>query len=304
MAQLRLGTSGWSYTDWVGNFYPRDARPIQFLSLYAARFPTVELDTTFYATPAAEVVHKWREKVPEPFLFAAKFPKLITHEKRLRHCAGEVGDFIDMMSLLEENLGPFLIQFPYGYKITEMETLAAFLERIPQGYRYAVEARHRSWFVPEFYDLLRSLNIALVLYDHPWLPRMRMITADFVYVRWLGDRSALNRDFTGPKIDQSKKLHWWSERIRQYLGAGLDVYGYFNNNFNGHAPSAIRLLEDYLADRTPGPELFPPSHLCGEAHEREKPCGETAREESADGELAHEEALPGAEIESENRSEA
>lgn len=249
MANLYLGTSGWRYTDWVGNFYPLELRPIHYLHYYSKQFSAVELDTTFYTIPASDVVLKWKEKVGNSFLFAAKFPKIISHECKFAHCSHEVKEFIETMSLLEEKLGPFLIQMPYGFKIYEYDSIASFFSTLPLGYRYAIEARHRSWLVPKFYELLREFNICLVLSDHPWLPRLNEVTSNFIYIRWLGDRTIVNKDYSKPQIDRSKKLQWWADQIRHYLKLNVDVLGFFNNNYSGNAPTAIWLLEDILAHR-------------------------------------------------------
>lgn len=254
MAELRIGTSGWNYPDWIGNFYPEATRPVNYLRYYSRSFTTVELDTTFYMVPTCDIVRRWAEKVTSNFVFAAKFPRKITHEKRFEHCASDVHEFIEAVSQLEVRLGPLLIQLPYGFKATEFETLRRFLGELPPGYRYALEAQHRSWFTHSFFELLKDINISIVHFEHPFLPRIRDITSDFVYIRWLGDRQMAPKSFERPTIDQSEKLSYWAKRIQLMLERGLDVYGYFNNNFTGHAPSAVWHLEDLLANRTPRPQ--------------------------------------------------
>lgn len=304
MADLHLGTSGWSYPDWVGNFYPVNMKPIHFLQYYAKHFSTVELDTTFYAAPSSDVVLKWKEKVPPQFLFAAKFPKAITHDNKLLHCQCEVREFIQTMSLLEEHLGPLLIQLPYGFKIYEYDTLRSFLPTLPEGYKYVLEVRHRSWLIPKVYDLLRSHNISLVLFDHPWLPRVRIVTGGYVYIRWLGDRNVISKNFTGPKLDRTKKLTWWAELIHSCLQKDLSVYGFFNNNFSGHAPTAIWLLEDILAHRPPREGVLPAAPPSEDVRSIPTADIKTQQDQSAVGEDAFDKDGTISDIEDEQQSDA
>ena len=271
MTALYLGTSGWSYPDWVGNFYPGEIKPIHYLPYYASKFPSVELDSTFYSSPDSDVVVKWREKVPSHFLFSPKFPKQITHEKKLMDCQQEVRDFIESISLLEDRLGPLLIQLPYGMKWSDFRTFEMFLPTLPEGYQYAIEVRHRSWLTQKFFDFMRARDLALVLYDHPWLPRITNITGNFVYIRWLGDKNLIRKNYDVPKIDRTRKMYWWAEVIRSAMQKNFPVFGYFNNNFCGHAPSSVWLLEDILANRPPRPGVLPPISKAKNARRKQKP---------------------------------
>ncbi len=123
-------------------------------------------------------------------------PQVITHEKELVDCDGELRAFLDTMSLLGDKLGPLLFQFPYGFQADRFDVLARFLATLPEGFRFVVEVRQRKWLGRAFYDLLRTRGVALALIDHPWMPRVSETTADFTYIRWLGERKridAMNR---------------------------------------------------------------------------------------------------------------
>ena len=120
-AKVHIGTMGWSYDFWTGNFYPEDTKPDSFLSEYAKHFHTVEVDNTFYRIPNKDTVIKWREQTPPDFLFSAKFPRRITHEKMLRDCEDSAKFFLERISLLEDKLGPLLLQFPYAFKLEHIE---------------------------------------------------------------------------------------------------------------------------------------------------------------------------------------
>ncbi|MDQ4106813.1 MAG: DUF72 domain-containing protein [Actinomycetota bacterium] len=134
---LYLGTSGWSYADWEGSLYPEGLPAASRLAEYVKRYATVEIDSTFYGTPRRSTVQKWREVAPEGFLFAAKFPQEITHEKNLVGCGELAANFVRTMELLGDRLGPLLLQLPPSFSVEGMYVLERFLEALPEG-RYAV----------------------------------------------------------------------------------------------------------------------------------------------------------------------
>jgi uncharacterized protein YecE (DUF72 family) len=165
MDRLYVGTQGWSYPSWVGSFYPAGTAAAQYLDVYASQFNTVELDTTFYAVPPLSTVAGWRIRTPAGFLFAAKFPKVITHDKGLVDCVKETTVFLERMTQLDQKLGPLLLQMPPSFAATQMETLAAYLQALPTGFRYALEVRHRSWLAEpvhaQLLELLLRQGVAL-----------------------------------------------------------------------------------------------------------------------------------------------
>ena len=150
-AQIRLGTSSWTGEGWVGSFYPAASQPQDFLALYARRFDTVEIDSTFYRIPAARTVEQWRERTPADFTFAAKVPQTITHEKMLVDAEQDLAAFLRVMDLLGDKLGPLLLQFPYfnrqKFRSLDffLERLEPFLARLPKDHRWVVEVRNRNW---------------------------------------------------------------------------------------------------------------------------------------------------------------
>jgi uncharacterized protein YecE (DUF72 family) len=241
---LYLGTSGWSYADWEGTLYPEGLPAAARLAEYAKHYATVEIDSTFYGTPRRSTVEKWREIVPEGFLFAAKFPQEITHEKNLVGSEEPARIFVQTMSLLGDRLGPLLLQLPPSFSVEGMGVLEDFLPILPQGPRYAVEVRHRSWLGSDLPELLRERGVALTLIDYPRMPRMEEATADFVYIRWLGDRREFPSDHTHAKRDRTEDLEWWSERVDRFLSEGREVFAYANNHYENHSPSTLeRFLE-------------------------------------------------------------
>jgi uncharacterized protein YecE (DUF72 family) len=245
---LLLGTQGFSYSSWVGPFYPKGTKAGEYLSEYAKRLNTVELDTTFYQTPKPTLVDRWKNITPDNFIFTAKFPKLITHEKNLKDCDQDVSYFLSVMSQLGNKLGPLVLQFEYTFKVDQLDNLAAFLEKLPKEYRYAVEIRHRSWLKgEEFYNLLTKHRVALVLADLYYMPKLNKVTTDFVYIRWLGNRKDVPDDqYEKIILDRTKDLLHWSEVVKGFLKKGLPVRGYFNNHFQGHSPGSIRIFLEMI----------------------------------------------------------
>ena len=201
MAELRIGTSAFTAEGWEGTFYPKGIAAREQLSYYATQFDTVELDNTFYRTPAISTVRGWYAKTPPGFIFAAKVPQVITHEKVLVDCEEDLKHFLESMDELREKLGPLLFQFGYFNKAKFksgaefLARLKPFLKKLPSGYKFAVEIRNKYWLDARFAETLREHGVALALIDQSWMPRpwemkekFDLITADFTYVRWLGDR--------------------------------------------------------------------------------------------------------------------
>lgn len=232
---------GWSYDFWIGNFYPKDAENL--LTEYAKNFDTVEIDNTFYRIPSKDTVRNWKEEVPDDFIFAAKFPRKITHLKMLQDCKEELLVFIEHMSLLGDKLGPLLMQFPPSFVPEKFEVLKDFLAGLPEG-RFAVEVRNKKWLDEKFYALLRDNGVALVLIDHPWMPRMDMITADFTYIRWEGDRNKIKGTLGKVEKDRTKDIKDWGMKIKGFLEESVEVFGYFSKFYSGYPPGDVRMLLD------------------------------------------------------------
>jgi uncharacterized protein YecE (DUF72 family) len=236
---LYLGTSGWSYADWEGTLYPEALPSASRLAEYVKRYATVEIDSTFYGTPRRSTVQKWREVAPEGFLFAAKFPKEVTHQQNLVGAEAEVESFLHTMAELGDRLGPLLIQLPPSFDVEGMGVLEDFLKNLPEGFRYAVEVRHRSWLGSDLPEMLRERGAALTLIDYPGMPRMEEVTADFSYVRWLGDRREFPSGHTHLERERDDDLRWWSELVGRFLEEDRTVFAYANNHYQNHSPSTL-----------------------------------------------------------------
>jgi uncharacterized protein YecE (DUF72 family) len=247
---LLLGTQGFSFDDWVGPFYPQGTAKRRYLEEYANHFRSVEIDSSFYGTPRATTVQGWYDRTPPDFTFAAKFPRLITHDMKLAGVEREALAFVTTMQALKEKLGVLILQFAYDFKPDQFAQLERFLNVLPGDVRYAVELRNRQWLKPDLGEMLSTHNVALVLQDLHYMPRLDWITTDFTLIRWLGRRKDISR-FDEIQIDRTDKLKWWAERVQDFLRSGVDVFGYFNNHFAGHSPASVRQFIEIL-ERLPG----------------------------------------------------
>ena len=250
-AELRVGTSGWSYQDWLGGFYAPGTRAECYLECYAASFDVVEIDSTFYAVPRQSAVEGWARRSPDAFRFCPKFPREITHERGLLGCAELTDVFLERMSLLGEKLGPLLLQFPASFGVENFPVLDSYLKNLPGRFRYAVELRNREWRRQETLDLLRGLGMAWTLAIGPRGEEYRPQTADFAYLRWLGSREI--QEFSRVVVDRSEELEQWAGWIREEAVQLKEIYGFFNNHYSGHAPASAREMLALLGRETPDP---------------------------------------------------
>jgi len=259
---LFLGTSAFTAAGWPGSFYPAGMRPADYLTYYATQFPTVEIDSTFYGTPRASTATSWNEKTPEGFIFCVKVPQVITHEKVLVNCDLEFEEFVKTMDILGPKLGPIVFQFPLfdRWKFPKQESFLAvltpFLNKLPADHRFVIEIRNKTWLDARFADVLREHNVALALTDTSFVPRpwevkekFDLITSDFAYVRWLGDRhgiETITRVWDKAIVDRTDDLKNWVQFVRQMvLSRKLrHIFLFANNHYAGHGPATIKMFWD------------------------------------------------------------
>ena len=242
MRKLHVGTMGWSYVFWKGNFYPETLASKEFLAFYAKQFTTVEVDSTFYRIPRTQSALFWKEQTPEGFLFSLKFPQVITHVKMLENCQEETNVFLERAGLLKEKLGTLLLQFPYSFGGEHVQLLRDFLENLPKKHRYVVEVRNRKLLNDSLYSLLRDNNVVLAWVDSPFMPLMSEVTSDFLYVRWEGDRRHVKGTLGRIEVDKPEKIKQWAYRLKPFLEQQTEVFGYFSKYYSGHSPSDAKAL--------------------------------------------------------------
>lgn len=243
--EIRLGTCGWSFRDWKGTFYPPGTK--DELAYYASQFDAVEIDSTWYRIPSAKSVDAWRERTPEGFLFCPRLPGEITHEKMLEGAEDLVLAFTDVISRLGDKLGLILVQLHPRFAHDQLLTLEAFLSHLPDGPRYAVEFRHRSWVdQDDALELLRSLNMGLAMAHHPWYARIREATTDFAYLRLLGRRDVFP-DFGRVHRPRDEALTEWARFLKSLPSPVTRAFVFVNNQFEGHSPDTVGRLRTLLS---------------------------------------------------------
>jgi uncharacterized protein YecE (DUF72 family) len=249
---IALGTSSWSFDAWRGVFYPETMGKGEMLAHYAHHFPTVEVNTSFYALPEPSTLIKWVESVPPGFTFALKFPKRISHEKRLVECEEETRALLDALHALGESAGPAFLQLPPDFSRQRYgRELAAYIDLLAKwrgDLRLAVEVRAPDLMTQAFARFLAERGIALVVADRKGTLDLFEVWAavgaptQLAMIRWIGD------DRNGPQGDrelsapQDAKLDEWAQRLVLLEDAGMAVYGYMHNPYEGHSPASIRRL--------------------------------------------------------------
>lgn len=246
MAKLHLGTIGWSYDFWKGPFYPAKTASKNFLTYYSSQFNTVEVDSTFYRIPSGKTVVNWRLQVPDGFMFALKFPQVITHIKSLRDCERDTAVFLSRAKLLGDRLGPMLLQFPPNFTASRMPDIADYLKKLPKEHRYVVEVRNKSWQTKEFTSLLQESGVALAGTEKLGT-QIGEATADFLYLRWEGDRKAVNGLQGKIEVDRKDDLQTWAEKLKPYLDRGMEVFGYCGKYYSGLPPSDVQTLRSLIS---------------------------------------------------------
>ena len=256
--RIYIGTQGWNYEGWEGPFYPRGTSKKEMLVLYSKVFNTVEIDSTFYAIPAASSVLGWAERTPADFKFSVKLPSEITHKNRLQGSEDYLKHFLDRIRLLGNKLGSILIQLPPDFSPSERRPLSSFLKLLPAGFNFAVEFRDRAWLDVDIQAELKSYNVALTLTDSKWIDREQSFelidnpTAPFAYVRWLGPRELT--DYSRVQIDRTVELGQWSKAFKKLAKQVPLIFGYFNNHFQGHSPASGNQFKQMIGQPVTSPQ--------------------------------------------------
>ena len=293
--KVRIGISGWTYPPWRKAFYPEGLPQHKELEYAAGIFRSIEINGTFYSLQKPESFEKWAEATPQGFVFSVKAPRFITHIRRLKDVEGPVANFLASGILkLGPKLGPILWQLPPSLKF-EAEVIEAFFKLLPHDVQaaadaarshdkwmegkawfktkeegplaHSVEVRHKSFAVPEFIDLLRKYDVALVCADTPEWPRMMDVTSDFMYCRLHGSEKIYESGYDDPGLDAwTKRVVAWAqgeepvdaERVVDKAGAkrsARDVFVYFDNDLKVKAPvdaqGLMKRVDKLLASDSP-----------------------------------------------------
>jgi uncharacterized protein YecE (DUF72 family) len=229
-----IGTSGFQYAEWKGNFYPEDLPAAKMLPFYAERLNTTEINYTFHRIPAAKTIANWNALTPARFRFSLKAPQKITHFARLRDCADTMRYFHDVTSALGDKLGPVLFQLPPNFKKDTL-LLADFVNSFPTGMRAAFEFRHQSWFEDEVFNALQARNVALCIADTEDLTTPQIATAGYGYLR------LRREDYTEDDVKR------WTEFVRGQNKNWSDAFVYFKHEEAGIGPKLAKQMMEILA---------------------------------------------------------
>jgi uncharacterized protein YecE (DUF72 family) len=229
-----IGTSGYNYLEWRGNFYPSNLPAAKMLPFYAARFPTVEINYTFYRLPTDATLRGWAAATPDRFKLTLKAPRRITHDAKLQNCRPLVDTFLATAATLHDKLGVLLFQMPPTFKLA-LPVLDEFLSWLPPTVRAAFEFRHASWHVPEVFERLQRHNAALCVAESEKLATPIVMTADFDYFR-LRDEGYTADDLRG-----------WAERLREQQAGDRDIFVYFKHEEAGKGPEFAKEMMRLLA---------------------------------------------------------
>ena len=257
--QVHVGCQGWNYNDWVsgpasgGIFYPHGTRTAEMLEVYARAFETVEVDSTFYAVPPATTVDGWMKRTPTQFTFSLKLPQEITHERGMREGSARVlAEFCERATRLSSKLAVILIQLPpqFAATVENFRALGEFLPHLPRDLRFSIEFRDNGWIEERVMNLLSSYTVAPTLVEGQWIEwaRMRKVfdqsVGEFAYIRFMGARNLVRFDVV--QRPQDENLYSWSETIKQIQKRVPNVYAYFSNYYEGHAPASANRLKHLL----------------------------------------------------------
>jgi len=240
-SRLHVGTSGWTYDDWAGPFYPEEVKGAERLAFYAERFDTVEVNATFYRLPFRGMIAGWNRRLPPSFHLAVKGPRMVTHYRKLQDFREPLQAFLDRVQELR-TLRVILWQLPPSLR-KDLALLEAFLAALPRQVRHAVEFRHESWWDEGTSALLSRHSAAFVAVSHPGLPGDLVPTADFLYVRFhgLGER-LYDYDYSREELGE------WVDKVRPHL-RDRDLYAYFNNDWKARAPRNAAAFRRMLEER-------------------------------------------------------
>jgi uncharacterized protein YecE (DUF72 family) len=245
--QYYIGCSGWSYSAWQGPFYPINIENNEWLNYYSRIFDYVEIDSSFYAMPNMFMVKSWSKRTPENFRFTAKFPKVITHDKRLKDVSRELEHFFKSMLPLADKTLALLIQLPPSLKITEgIENLRLIVPELDNRFRYAIEVRDKSWFQDLAYNFFANNNICMVWSQLAELATPPIVTTDFLYMRFIGDRSISERDFGKIQKDRVSEMKNWADKLQEVIEEDKEDLNLAivsaNNHYAGFGPMTANIF--------------------------------------------------------------
>ncbi len=241
--KFHIGTSGWSYKDWIEVFYPKNLKSADWLTHYAKTFDCTEINGGFYRLPQKQTVINWVNNVPKRFLFCPKISRYLTHFKKLKEPEEPLERFFGIFEPMKKQMGPVLIQLPklvsFDYDITEL--FYKLLMEKYSSYRFAMEVRHESWMKEDSYTLMAKYNIAFVIsHSGGHFPYAEVVTAKNIYFRFHGPGSLYNTKY------HHATLKKYSNLFKSWLSDGHELWIFFNNDWFGYGIDNALTLKKLL----------------------------------------------------------
>jgi uncharacterized protein YecE (DUF72 family) len=236
---IRIGTSGWTYRHWKGDFYPEKLPQRRWLEYYTEHFSTVELNASFYHIPKASTARGWYERTPSDFRFTVKVSRLITHVRKLSGCEETVEWFFRELEPMRDRIAAFLFQLPPSF-LPQPESLKSFLSLLPQNNRYVFELRNPEGYSGAVPELLERFGIAFCIHDLQGRETPHLITSSPVYIRFHGTGGRYSGSYSEAELDK------WASRIQSWSDEGREVLAYFNNDIGGFTVRNAKTLVSKL----------------------------------------------------------
>lgn len=240
---IHIGTSGWSYAAWKGQFYPQKLASGKWLDYYTTFFSSTEINGSFYRLPSVETVVKWTENVPDDFIFCPKMSRFLTHMKKLREPEEPLERFFSVFEPMKRKMGPILVQLPamlrFNYSVAEH--FYHLLKFTYHPCEFVMEVRHNTWLEEESLTLMAKYDIGLVISQSGNVfPYSEMVTAKNIYIRFHGPEELYASAYS------NEMLSYFSEKMKQWEQEGHTVWAYFNNDIHGYAPQDAQRLQEMV----------------------------------------------------------
>ena len=237
--KIHIGTSGWSYKHWKGDFYPKELKEKDWLEFYSKTFTVTEINSSFYRLPTEETAAVWKSQVPKNFLFCAKMSRFLTHMKKLNNPEEPLERFFSRFLPIKKQMGPVLMQLPGAVKFNydRTEYLIEILARTYREYDFVLEIRQPTWLADDALNLMAKYKIGLVISQSGnQFPYSEMVTAKNIYVRFHGPETLYASSYS------DEQLKYFALKFKNWMKEGHEVWAFFNNDIHGYAPKdALRL---------------------------------------------------------------
>ena len=244
--EIKIGCTGWSYQGWSGTFYPKKLKSSEWLKYYSQIFSITEINSTFYKIPSQEIVKKWNADTPRHFKFTAKFPSIITHEKKLDKIDSEVFTFLTSLLPIHKKILALVLQLPPSLTFHDAKPrLEKLLDILPNDFLYPIEGRHKSWFTDEALNYFKQKKYCLVWNVVEGVNNPMPITSNYLYVRLIGDRSIPDNQFGKIRKNKTEVIKKWSQKLAKISDIPLALV-MANNHFEGFGPETANTLGENL----------------------------------------------------------